>query len=206
MIKTWTSFSVSHRANGRLDCQSCPHFSNPRPFSCYKWRDIMEHAYITPQFKTLYWLPVLPLGEIRAPEYGPLWSSLPPSPGTSLAAFLPAYTSYQQLRLHLQEPGHFWFSIPNGQIYSQFRNGDYFPSQVFFGCRLSVLGLRNMEMCRKQSLFLEKERGAYWEAGTEWMETGGVNKSGCVWAGINRLVQLEHRVSGWEGQKVKPKK
>lgn len=41
---------------------------------------------------------------------------------------------------------------------------------------LSVLDHRNMEMYKKQSLFLEKERRAYWEAGMECIEAGGVNK------------------------------
>lgn len=166
----------------------------------------MEHAYITPLFKpfngSLFSLWVkfeLQNMALYDPVCLPLLAHL-------LLLSYPLTLHTSSFASICRSPGHFWFSIPNGQIYSQFRNGDYFSSQEFFGCRLSVLGLRNMEMCRKQSLFLEKERGAYWEAGTERIEAGGVNKSGCVWAGINRLVQLEHRVGAWEGQKVKPKK
>ena len=66
--------------------------------------------------------------------------------------------------------------VPKGQVDSQFTNGDCLSSQSFLDVCSSVLDHRNMEMYKKQSLFLDKERRAYWEAGMECLEAGGVNK------------------------------
>ena len=33
-----------------------------------------------------------------------------------------------------------------------------------------------------------------------------MNKTGCVWAGINHLVQLEHRVGSWKEEKMRLRK